>query len=104
MPYSHRVDGNQVLIVAVLRAAGASVEDLSDVGRGVTDLLVGYAGANFLLEIKTHFGHLSTMQIRWHERWRGQVAVVRTPAEALAAIGADVREIPTMARSVAQTK
>jgi len=85
-----RVDLNQGEIVARLVAAGARVQSLAAHGRNVPDLLVGFKGKNYLLEVKnpeTH-GHLSTGQRQWHEDWSGQVAVVTTPDEALRVIGA----------------
>ena len=95
-----RPDPNQAAIVAALRAAGASVEILADVGRGVPDLLAGKNGVNFLLEIKSPRAgrgkrgvgagrtarqvELNERDQEWHAAWRGQVAVVRSVEEALA--------------------
>lgn len=97
-------DSNEAEIVAALRAAGATVTALS--AAGVPDLLVGYAGATHLLEVK-HLSStgrtvrrtsggcrpdergLTTEQQAWWAAWSGAAPViVRTPAEALAAIGA----------------
>jgi hypothetical protein len=81
------VDGNQAAIVKALRAVGASVEPLHRVGAGCPDLLVGYRRKNLLLEVKD--GPKAPMtgdQVEWHETWRGQVAVVRSVDDALAAI------------------
>lgn len=97
-------DSNEAAIVDALVAAGASVTRLS--AEGVPDLLVGIAGRTYLLEVK----HLSATgrtvrrtsqgkrpdadgrtaaQAAWWAAWRGAPPViVRTPAEALAAIGA----------------
>ena len=47
-----RVDANQPVIVAALRAIGATVQHLHAVGQGCPDILVGYDGVNFLMEIK----------------------------------------------------
>lgn len=85
-----RIDKNQPEIVQALRAVGASVEPLHAVGSGVPDLLVGYRGANYLLEVKGTRGRLTKHQVPWHDGWRGQVCVVRTVSEAFEAIGADV--------------
>lgn len=97
-------DSNEAEIVAALRAAGASVTPLS--AEGVPDLLVGYRGATYLLEVKhlsptgrtvlrTSRGQrpdargLTAAQQLWWSVWTGAAPViVRTPAEALAAIGA----------------
>lgn len=82
-----KVDINQPAIVAALRDAGASVEPLHRVGAGCPDLLVGIRGQNYLLEVKNGKGKLNDIQQKWHPAWRGQVAVVTTPEEALTVIG-----------------
>lgn len=51
-----RVDANQRSIVADLRAIGATVEDLHEVGDGCPDIAVGFRGQNYLFEIKTESG------------------------------------------------
>jgi hypothetical protein len=95
------VDRNQPEIVAALRAAGATVEHLHAVGGGCPDLLVGYRGANYLLEVKdgrkvASAKRLNPDQIVWHASWRGQKAVVEDIEQALRAIGAPI--------SITQTK
>ena len=70
-----------------LRAAGASVQTLAAVGRGVPDLLVGYLRTNHLLEVKGPKGSLTEDQVRWIDGWLGAVHVVRTVDEALRAVG-----------------
>ena len=84
-----KTDLYQQEIIDALRAIGASVQDLSKVGGGCPDILVGFRG-NHLLEIKNPDtkGKLSTNQKVWHKNWHGQVAVVRTVEEAFRAIGA----------------
>ena len=88
-----RVDENQREIVAALRAAGATVEPLHFVGRGFPDILVGYRGRNYLIEIKDgrkppSRRRLTPDEQAWHERWRGQVAVAESVEDALKIIGA----------------
>ena len=88
-----RVDNNQTEIVEALRRMGATVQDLSPVGKGCPDILVGFQGRNVLMEIKRPDGpkggragrHLTTDQKLWHLRWRGQVCIVRTVDEAIQA-------------------
>ena len=82
-----RVDANQAEIVAALRKAGCSVQDLHEVGRGCPDIVAGLGSANYLLEVKTPRGKLTDDEADWHLRWRGQVAVVRSPEAALRAVG-----------------
>jgi len=83
-------DANQKGIVDNLRAIGASVWPLS--GKGIPDLLVGYRGDTFLLEVKIdHHAQLRPAQKAFHESWRGgPIAVVTSFDEACAAIGAKV--------------
>ena len=78
-----KVDANQAAIVETLREAGASVQPLHMVGRGVPDLLVGFNGHNFLMEIKDGKGKLTSDESNWHSDWRGRVVIVRTENEAL---------------------
>lgn len=71
-----------------LRQVGATVEDLHKVGGGCPDLLVGYRGCNYVIEVKTPTGKLNDDQVDWHADWRGQKATVNCIAQALAVIGA----------------
>jgi hypothetical protein len=86
-------DKNQNSIVQELTQAGYSVCDLSAVGYGLTDLLVGGVDRrdgirkNWLMEVKTEKGKLNPLQQEWHAAWRGQKQVVRTPNEALLVVG-----------------
>ena len=94
-----RADSNQRPMVDALRSAGAQVVILSAVGKGCPDLLVGYAGANFLIETKNGARSASYSrdqranlmrtpdQDRFHKLWTGQLGVAFTPAEALKIIG-----------------
>jgi len=86
--YARKVDSNQAEIVMALRAAGASVTDLSRFGHGVPDLLVGYNRRVYLIEVKSADGKLTPAEQRWQDEWRGQSAVVRTVEQALYVIGA----------------
>lgn len=82
-----KVDQNQQEIIATLRQIGASVYPLHFAGRGCPDLMAGFRGRNYLLEVKTERGTVSAAQAAFHLSWRGHVAVVRTPREALVEIG-----------------
>lgn len=86
-----RTDANQSAIIAVLRQVGATVVDLSAVGKGCPDLLVGHRGVTYLLEVKNVKGRnrLTPDQDVFYAWWRGApVTIVRTADEALQAIGA----------------
>jgi hypothetical protein len=90
------VDGNQADIVKALRQIGATVQTCHGVGKGFPDLCVGWQGATYLLEVKDPSKpkadqRLTDAQVKWHNEWRGHVAVVRTVVEALEAIGIPFR-------------
>lgn len=87
-----KVDRNQAEIVGALRAVGASVQPLHSVGQGCPDLLVGFRGQCFAIEVKDGLlppsaRKLTAAQVEWHGAWRGHVAVVTSAEEATAAIG-----------------
>lgn len=88
-----KVDDNQRDIVSALRKAGASVAHSHMVAGGFPDIVVGYRGANFLLEIKDGSKppsgqSLTSSQIDFHRDWRGSVVTVNSVDAALAVIGA----------------
>lgn len=88
-----KVDGNQAEIVAALRKVGATVQPLHAVGAGCPDLLIGYRGRNWLIEVKDCSASntdrkLRPAQVEWHGGWKGHVATAETIGAALAVIGA----------------
>lgn len=83
-----KIDSNQNQIISALRDAGASITSLASVGMGFPDLAVGYGGLNFFLEVKGEKGQLTPFQKAFFDMWKGSIHVVRTPEEALHAIGA----------------
>jgi len=91
----NRSDQNQLEIIAALRKAGASVQVLSAVAKGMPDIAAGYAGQNWFLEVKNPSKpkadqKLTPDQIKWHAEWKGQVAVVYSVADALRVIGVEL--------------
>ena len=89
-----KTDANQASIVSALRQVGASVVDLSAVGRGVPDLLVGFRGRTYLLEVKNKLGRnrLTADQDVFLAWWHGvPPIIVYNESDALTAIDA-VRE------------
>jgi hypothetical protein len=94
MPYRRRVgapDANQ----AALRRALDQVPGVSTARLlidGCDDLLVGYAGRNYVLEVKNpdrppSRHRLTEAEAKLHQRWRGQVDIVFTLADALRVLG-----------------
>lgn len=96
---SQRRDANEPEIVQALEAIGAAVQRLP--GDGMPDLLCGFRGRLYLLEVKLPLGprggvvghsELNEAQLRWWRAWKGPAPViVRSVEQALAAIGAEVR-------------
>ena len=81
MRHAARVDANQEQIVSALRGAGAYVWII---GLPV-DLLVGYKGYTFLVEIKTDSKkRLTKLQADFFENWTGSIlARIDCPESAL---------------------
>lgn len=73
-----KVDSNQAQIIADLKKIGVSVLNLSRVGGGCPDILVGWQGKNILIEIKTAKGNLNDLQIEFFEQWKGQKFVCKS--------------------------
>ena len=88
MRRASRLDNNHGEIVRAAEQAFCTVLDLSRVGAGCPDILLGRKGKrgpeNILVEIKTADGKLTPEQIRFHREWRGQKAIVRSVDELLA--------------------
>lgn len=90
--YAAKADINQPEIIDALKDAGATVRSLHAVGMGCPDLLVGFRGANLLIEVKSPLakkkdGGLTPPQIYFRDHWNGSMSIVRTIDDALAAIG-----------------
>ncbi|WEI20103.1 hypothetical protein PY247_10500 [Acinetobacter proteolyticus] len=56
--------------------------------KGCPDLLVGFRGVNWLLEIKDgqkvkSARKLTPDQVEWHESWRGRVYIVESVDQAI---------------------
>jgi hypothetical protein len=87
-----RVDANQPEIVAALRQVGASVQHLHHVGQGCPDILVGFQGINYLMEIKDGSKppsrrRLTKDEADWFAQWNGQASIVENVDDALRVIG-----------------
>lgn len=88
-----KVDANQPEIVEALRKAGARVAITSAVGEGFPDLVVGYRGHVYPIEIKDGALPLSARrltpeQVRFHREWAGHCWLANNVDEALQIIGA----------------
>lgn len=92
-----KIDANQNEIVDALRKAGYSVQILSNVGKGCTDLAVGFSNLTLMMEIKDESKPKSAQkltpdQVTWHNEWKGSKVVVNSAEAALVAIS-DYKEL-----------
>jgi hypothetical protein len=78
-----RIDFNQREIVTGMRSNGLSVQHLHEVGKGCPDLLIGFNGINYLVEIKDGSKPLSKQklteaQVRFHSEWKGKISIIKS--------------------------
>lgn len=83
-----KVDGNHADVVKALRESGISAVSLACVGKGFPDVVAGYRGANFLLEIKDgslapSARQLTQLEKDFHATWSGHVCIVESPEGAV---------------------
>jgi hypothetical protein len=82
-----RLDRTQDAIVDALLGAGVRVQSLAQVGLGVADLLcVMPDGRTVLIECKSPGEKLTPAQVKWHKSWTGELHVVESAEQALAAV------------------
>jgi Holliday junction resolvase len=76
-----KIDQNQQEIVAALRRR-ASCFSTASLGRGIPDVVAGFLGKTYLIEIKGRKGQLSIVQKAWHRHWEGNpVIILRSVAD-----------------------
>jgi hypothetical protein len=91
---AYRVDANQPAIVRALRDIGASVQHLHMVGHGCPDILVGYNGVNYLMEIKSSEKATFTEdEYQWRAEWYGNVFIVTSPEQAIEIVRTNPQEL-----------
>ncbi|CAB4166587.1 hypothetical protein UFOVP1019_47 [uncultured Caudovirales phage] len=71
MSFPKKVDNNQLDIVKAFRSMGATVLNLSAVGKGCPDLLIGYKNISVLVEVKSKTGKFTEPQLKFMEQWQG---------------------------------
>ena len=95
-----RVDANQPEIVKALRTIpGCTVQPLHMVGKGCPDLLVGFMGGNYPIELKNpdmppSKRKLTPDEKRWHRQWGGTVYTAETLDDCLMIIGVSLEAPP----------
>lgn len=87
-----KVDTNQPAIVQALREVGATVEPTHMLGRGFPDIVVGFRGVNYLIEIKDgekspSKRRLTSDEKEWHLAWNGTVDIVESVEDAYEVLG-----------------
>jgi len=76
-----KIDDNQKEIVDYLRKIGATVRSTAAIGQGFPDLVIGYKGQNFLVEVKDGSKVPSKRKLKPDEQaffdsWAGHVFVI----------------------------
>ena len=88
-----RVYSNQAEIVKLLRAIpGCKVVSTAALGKGFPDLVVGWMGNNYLIELKDGDKPPSKRKLtpdekKFHAQWTGQVAVAKSFEDCLQIVG-----------------
>ncbi len=98
--FNAKRDANEGEIVDALEAIGCIVLRLDK----PLDLLVGYRGYNYLIEVKMPKGKLTKDQKKFIPPWRGQLAVVRTPEQAIDVVTQTVRPNKVVFNDTGRTK
>ena len=76
--YGNKRDANEPEIVAMLEAHGFTVHRLDK----PVDLLCGYGGRDYLIEVKTPKGTLTKSQKDFYATWRGSKTILRSAEDA----------------------
>jgi hypothetical protein len=87
--FAAKRDANEPAIIAALQLAGWSIFQVG--ATGFPDLVAVRRGVSHFLEVKMAKGALTEAQVKLHRRMAAAglaVHIVRTPDEALAAVGA----------------
>jgi hypothetical protein len=84
-----RIDENQPALVKQLRQIpGVTVAHTHMIGEGFGDIIVGFRGKNFLIEIKDPSKPPSKRRLtpdeeKFHNEWTGQIDVAETVSDVL---------------------
>jgi hypothetical protein len=84
-----RTDSNHAEIIKALRKIPKlSVFSTHEVGKGFPDIVIGYKGINYLIEIKDgnkppSARKLTPDEVKFHHEWHGQIAIIKNLDELL---------------------
>jgi len=78
-----RTDSNQKEIVKSFRKLGCTVTHTHAVGKGFPDIVIGFQGNNYLIEIKDGMKSPSQRRLtddeqKWHDEWKGSVHIIES--------------------------
>jgi hypothetical protein len=84
-----RTDSNHAEIIKALRKIpNLSVFSTHEVGKGFPDIVIGYKGINYLIEIKDgnkppSARKLTDCEVKFHQDWNGQISIIKNLDELL---------------------
>ena len=84
-----RTDSNHAEIIKALRKIpNLSVFSTHEVGKGFPDIVIGYKGINYLIEIKDgnkppSARKLTPDEVKFHQDWSGQISIIKNLDELL---------------------
>jgi Holliday junction resolvase len=81
-----RTDANHKEILDYCRKKGASAFSTHAIGKGFPDIVMGYEGRNYLLEVKDgrkapSQRKLTEAEVSFHQKWKGIVHIVNSPID-----------------------
>lgn len=88
-PMIKRTDRNHSEIInAIRKIPNISVFSTHEVGKGFPDIVIGYKGINYLIEIKDgnkppSARKLTDAELQFHSNWKGQIKIVNNLDEVL---------------------
>lgn len=77
MPRRTQPDLCQMRIVNKLREIGVSVVDAHEVGKGFTDLVLGWRGKSHIMEVKSRSTPRWESQVAFAQEWHGELSLLR---------------------------
>lgn len=97
--YGHP-DDNQPGILAVARRMHASYMITTALGKGQADVVFGFQGVNYVVEVKGEHGKLNPDQQEFHDGWKGRVDIVRSGDELVRLLLGKIPPPPVFGRKV----
>ena len=86
--FSKKDKNHKEIVDALVEIPGVSVFETHRIGGGFPDIVVGFRGETYLVEIKSANGKLTGPERDFFDNWTGHVTIGRTLDDILDAIGA----------------